>query len=75
MQYALPIIVALLTAKFIGDLLTHGFYEIVLHFKKFPYLGWEPPHEFMQVCLWRPCFFFSLSICLSLFFSFPSFVS
>ena len=49
MQYGLAIITSLLTAKIVGDLLNHSFYELLLHFKMFPYLAWEPPHDFQQV--------------------------
>ncbi len=49
MQYGLPIIVALLTAKFVGGLLAASLPEIILDFRMFPYLHWEPPHDFMQL--------------------------
>lgn len=49
MQYGLAIITSLLTAKLVGDLMNHSFYELLLHFKMFPYLAWEPPHDFQQV--------------------------
>ena len=49
MQYGLAIITSLLTAKLVGDMMNHSFYELLLHFKMFPYLAWEPPHDFQQV--------------------------
>lgn len=49
MQYGLPVITALLTAKFVGGLMNHSFYEIIMQFKMFPYLAWEPPHHFLSV--------------------------
>jgi hypothetical protein len=49
MTYALPLIVSLVTAKLVGSLVSVGFYEVVLDFRKFPYLHWEPPYAFLQL--------------------------
>jgi chloride channel 7 len=49
MTYALPLIVSLVTAKLVGSLVSEGFYEVVLDFRKFPYLHWEPPYAFLQL--------------------------
>jgi len=43
--YGLPIMVTLITAKFVGDMFTAGIYDTHIHLKKVPLLEWEAEDE------------------------------
>ncbi|XP_054762760.2 H(+)/Cl(-) exchange transporter 7-like [Lytechinus pictus] len=42
-SYALPIMVVLMIAKWIGDIFNHGLYDIHIQVQSIPLLPWEPP--------------------------------
>eukprot|EP00057_Strongylocentrotus_purpuratus_P020836 XP_011675310.1 PREDICTED: H(+)/Cl(-) exchange transporter 7 [Strongylocentrotus purpuratus] len=42
-SYALPIMVVLVIAKWIGDIFNHGLYDIHIQVQSVPLLPWEPP--------------------------------
>ncbi|XP_065899920.1 H(+)/Cl(-) exchange transporter 7-like [Dysidea avara] len=41
--YSLPIMLAVLIAKWVGDYFNEGLYDIHIHLNSIPLLGWEPP--------------------------------
>ncbi|PRP80735.1 chloride channel protein [Planoprotostelium fungivorum] len=44
-QYMLPIMLATMTAKWIGDLISESIYEALLELKKIPFLNHQPPRH------------------------------
>ncbi|KAG9396871.1 Chloride channel, voltage gated [Carpediemonas membranifera] len=43
-QYGMPIMLTIMTAKLVGDLFNKGLYDIHIHLKAVPFLEFEPPH-------------------------------
>ncbi|XP_076815151.1 chloride channel protein C-like [Clavelina lepadiformis] len=41
-SFLLPIMVAIMTSKWVGDIFTHSLYHNILHFKEVPFLDAEP---------------------------------
>ncbi|XP_035216187.1 H(+)/Cl(-) exchange transporter 7-like isoform X2 [Stegodyphus dumicola] len=41
--FGLPLMMAVMTAKWIGDLFNEGVYDIHIQLASVPFLGWEPP--------------------------------
>ena len=44
-QFGLPIMIAVMVSKWVGDLFNDGIYHIGIHLKKYPYLDWETPEQ------------------------------
>ena len=47
--YGLPLMLILMTAKFVGDIFNEGIYDLHIHIQSVPILGWEPPQLAHQV--------------------------
>jgi chloride channel 7 len=47
-SYGLPLMMSLLTAKWVGDLFNHGALEITIEAKRIPLLGWDAPFTFRK---------------------------
>ncbi|XP_031570565.1 H(+)/Cl(-) exchange transporter 7-like [Actinia tenebrosa] len=41
--YGMPMMLVLMTAKFVGDFFNEGIYDIHIKLQGVPFLGWEPP--------------------------------
>ncbi|ETV72897.1 hypothetical protein, variant 1 [Aphanomyces astaci] len=53
LQYALPLMMALMPARWVGNLFSEGLYEVHIHCRRLPFLDWSPPKgaEHMSVTL------------------------
>ena len=47
--FGLPLMLVLMTAKFVGDVFNEGIYDMHIHLMSVPILGWEAPHLAHQV--------------------------
>ncbi|RHY37423.1 hypothetical protein DYB34_000990 [Aphanomyces astaci] len=44
-EYGLPLIVTLFSARWVGNYFNHGIYDIHIHLRQLPFLDWDPPVE------------------------------
>ncbi|CAG2117503.1 unnamed protein product, partial [Medioppia subpectinata] len=44
LTFGLPIMITLITAKWVGDMFGEGIYDIHIQLSSIPFLGWEPPY-------------------------------
>ncbi len=44
-EYGLPLLVALMVAKWVGDLFNEGLYDIHIELREIPLLGWDSPEK------------------------------
>ncbi|OQR94244.1 Chloride Channel (ClC) Family [Achlya hypogyna] len=42
-EYGLPLIVTLFSARWVGNYFNHGIYDIHIHLRHIPFLDWDPP--------------------------------
>ncbi|RHY92742.1 hypothetical protein DYB35_005351, partial [Aphanomyces astaci] len=42
-EYGLPLIVTLFSARWVGNYFNHGIYDIHIHLRQLPFLDWDPP--------------------------------
>ena len=57
-EYGLPLLVTLMTAKWIGDLFNEGLYDIHIEVREIPLLGWDSPEKMDRYNSMRPFFLF-----------------
>ncbi|KAF0689530.1 Aste57867_19033 [Aphanomyces stellatus] len=44
-EYGLPLIVTLFSARWVGNCFNHGIYDLHIHLRQLPFLDWDPPVE------------------------------
>lgn len=49
LTFGLPIMVTVITAKWVGDFFTEGIYDIHIELSKVPFLGWDPTNESSRI--------------------------
>lgn len=49
-EYGLPLLIALMAAKWVGDLFGEGLYDIHIELKEIPLLGWDSPEKMDRYC-------------------------
>lgn len=42
-QHGLPVMIACMVSKMVGDYFTHGIYHVIIHIKHYDFLEWYPP--------------------------------
>ncbi|OQS07954.1 Chloride Channel (ClC) Family [Thraustotheca clavata] len=48
-EYGLPLIVTLFSARWVGNYFNHGIYDIHIHLRRIPFLDWDPPVQGSQL--------------------------
>ncbi|KAH9104375.1 hypothetical protein AeMF1_019531 [Aphanomyces euteiches] len=48
-EYGLPLIVTLFSARWVGNYFNHGIYDIHIHLRHLPFLDWDPPVEGLRM--------------------------
>ena len=44
-EYGLPLIVTLFSARWIGNYFNEGIYDLHIHLRHLPFLDWDPPFQ------------------------------